>query len=170
MNPHGKPHYREVGKIRVKTVTYKFSSKAKALYIPVTIEYVNDEGFIERKRVKSLIDTGATQSGIDSKFAESLNFTTIGITKQNTANGIMFSGIHTINIEITEGFRFSDIEILENNTGIELVIGMDILSQCDFILSHKDDYIILSLRNPTANNGERFVSTETKVTAGELFR
>lgn len=63
--------------------------------------------------------------------------------------------------------RFDDVEILENNTGIDFVIGMDILGQCDFILSHKNDYILFSIRHPSADKGERFVNTETKITLGE---
>ena len=85
------------------------------MLVPITVEYVNGESFIERKKVIACIDTGATQSGIDGTLAGELNFTTLGVTKQKTANGIMLSGIHTVNVELPNGVRFDDLETEEEN-------------------------------------------------------
>lgn len=150
-------------------VTFRFSEKAKALYIPAVIEYVNKDGFIEKRRVNALIDTGATQSGIDIDLAELLDFTTTGVSKLNTAGGIVSSGIHTVNIQISNDLRFDDAEIMEIKSGVDFVIGMDVLKLCDFIMSHKNGNILFSMRCPTSDKGERFVKENVSDTVGELL-
>lgn len=151
----------------VKTVTFKYDRTPRQILIPVTLEYVNDSGFIERRKVNACIDTGATNSGIDSELADKLDFTTLGITKQKTAGGIVEVGIHTVNVVITNDIRFDDVEITEIDAGIDFIIGMDILGKGDFLLSHKGKYTFISFRFPTADKGEHFINDRTRLVVGE---
>ena len=151
----------------VNTVTFKYDRTPRQILIPIILEYVNDSGFIERKKVNACVDTGATNSGIDSGLADKLDFTTIGTTKQKTAGGIVEAGIHTVNVGITENIRFDDVEITEINAGVEFIIGMDILGKGDFLLSHKGKNTFISFRFPTADKGEHFINDRTRLVVGE---
>lgn len=153
---------------KAKSFRFVYDTDAKLLGIPVTIEYVDIDGFIQRRELTAAIDTGATQCFINRKIAKEMRFTKVGITKTHTAGGVIQSGIHTVNIILPENIRFDDEEILEmTDMGIDFVIGLNILKKGDFMLSHLNDELIFSFRIPPVNDGNAYrTDTEMKVSLG----
>ena len=150
-----------------KSFRFQYDETVKLLGIPVTVEYVDSEGFIQRKDVTALIDTGATYCCIDKKLAKQWQFTTIGVTKTRTAAGVVPNNIHTVNIVLPENIRFDNEEIMEVDAGVDFVIGMNLLKKGDFMLSHYDGTIIFSFRMPPVNDGSTYgTDSELKVSLG----
>lgn len=150
-----------------KSFRFQYDESSKLLGIPVTVEYVDSEGFIQRKEVEALIDTGASYCCIDKKLAKKWKFTTIGVTKARTAAGVVPSNVHTVNIVMPEGIRFDNEEIIESNAGVDFVIGMNVLKKGDFMLSHYDGSIIFSFRVPPVNDGSTYrTDSRLKVSMG----
>lgn len=93
----------------------------------------------------ALLDTGATSSGVTRQIADALQLPSIGKEPINTAGGTILSERYLFRIAfpIANSFPF----IFDDITGFELtdyrsfqaILGMDVLSRCDFTMSRTGD-------------------------------
>lgn len=153
--------------MEAKAFRFQYDESARLLGIPVTIEYVDSKSFIQRKELTALIDTGSSTCCIDKNLAKSLDFTTLGTVKTGTAAGIIPSNIHTVNIVLPEGIRFDNEELLEVDTGIDFIIGLNLLKKGDFMLSHYDGSLIFSFKIPPVNTGFTYKIGNSDISLGK---
>ncbi len=127
-----------------------YNGLSNRIIIPVIV--TNDKGV--SKEFPGLIDTGATNTCVSAELAKELGFTPIGVTETGTANGKTQVNVYVGDLSLCQGrVHFSRHKVLEVNLteqqGVEILIGMDILIQGDFAITHKDGRTVASFRVPS---------------------
>ena len=96
-------------------------------------------------------DTGATSSVITPNVVESLGLSPISAAMVNSVGGKSISDVHLVGILLPNDVGFSDIQTTVGTIGdgIDLLIGMDIISRGDFAVTNKDGKTHFSFRFPS---------------------
>lgn len=158
------------------TIEYPgFSNK-----IIVKILVTNDKG--ENKEFPGLIDTGATNTCVSSELITELELVSIGQIETGTANGKTEVDIYVVDLSLCDGrVVFPKHKVISANLteqpGVEMLIGMDVLSCGDFAITHKDGKTMASFRIPSmisidfvpnANNSNKIELERSKRIANKV--
>lgn len=97
-------------------------------------------------------DTGSTYSCISSEFAKQLDLQPLCDDKLHTPYGIIRSKLYDVDILLNKQAVYS-VKVAENpnihRENIDLIIGMDIISEGDFVISTYEDKTSFSFRIPS---------------------
>ena len=97
-----------------------------------------------------LWDTGATCSVISKQFAEKIGLVPFKKGKVFHADGEAIVNVYAINIFLPNHVAFSFVTVTEGKlNGFDMLIGMDIISKGDFVLSNHDGKTSFSFRVPS---------------------
>lgn len=105
-------------------------------------------------KVKALIDTGANCSCISTRVISACKLQKSTSVKLISAQGISFSSVYEADITLPNDIKFSDVSVMEipGGSDFDVIIGMDILSQCDIALTNAQSDMCFSIRVPPAEN------------------
>lgn len=105
------------------------------------------------KRYNGLWDTGASGSMITSKIAKELGLIPTGMQKSFHAQGYSLVNTYMINLTLLNGIQVVDLKVGEGilPAGIDMLIGMDIISLGDFALTHRKNGTIFSFQIPSTH-------------------
>ena len=107
----------------------------------------NEASFIE---IFALWDTGATHSAISTKTATLLDLVPVKKTSIIHAGGRSIVSIYDIDIILPNNSLMQYVSVIETELyDLDLLIGMDIISQGDFSISNKDKKTTFSSRLPS---------------------
>lgn len=101
---------------------------------------------------KGLWDTGADFSCISKKVATELNLIPTRFINILTPSGSTVKPKYTITIDLPEYVTFETMEVCESeigNQGIEMLIGMDVISKGNFSISNFEDKTVFSYAFPS---------------------
>jgi len=117
---------------------------------PITTRYIGKPIKISLS-YKALWDTGATGSVISSATAKKMNLIPTGQTKVNTASQKnVLTNTYVVDIILPNSVRFIDVLVSEGTlSGMDMLIGMDIISQGDFSISNFKGNSCFSFRVPS---------------------
>ena len=125
-------------------MTYQFNGGlADRLLCDLTLicpaEFCSDK---TEKRIKitALWDTGATNSGIDTKLAKELNLIPTGRCPVYDAHGLSIVDNHLVNIQFNNGMEIEKINATTVNfvdSEVKMLIGMDVIGLGDFFIGKK---------------------------------
>jgi hypothetical protein len=102
------------------------------------------------KTYNAVWDTGATHSVITSKIVQDLNLQPIGITIVHTANGPTHQKQYMVNYYLPNKVMIPMLRVTEAPLyGIDILIGMDIISQGDFVVTNYQKKTTLTFRMPS---------------------
>lgn len=108
---------------------------------------------------KALWDTGATQSVISVDLANQLDLTPIGYGYNITGSGKEMVPIYMIDFQ-SLGFSLGGMQVSAlpgiNGQGFDMLVGMDIISQGDFLVSNANGVTKVSFRTPSIDDGVAF--------------
>jgi len=105
---------------------------------PPTIEY------------NALWDTGATGTVVTKKIVDDLGLKQIGVVKVFHADGESLQPVYLINIMLPHKVGFRYIRVTEGKlNGFDVLIGMDIISQGDFVITNSNGITTFSFRTPS---------------------
>lgn len=97
-------------------------------------------------------DTGSTLCCISPEYAKQLNLQPISEDDLHTAHGIISSKMYEINVLLNDQVTYT-VHAMENpnihGDNVDLLIGMDIISEGDFSLSTYNDKTSFSFRIPS---------------------
>lgn len=95
-------------------------------------------------------DTGATNSVITNKVVTDIGLKPIGMRKVHGVHGADTTNVYSVNILLPNKVGFSTVGVTEGKLPgrSEVLIGMDIISRGDFVLTHKDGKTLFSFRFP----------------------
>lgn len=97
-----------------------------------------------------LWDTGATGSMITLDVANKLGLKPIGKMKVFTASGSEIRNVYKINLLLLNGVGFHSINVVDGNlTGMDVLIGMDIIAKGDFSITNVGGNTCFSFRYPS---------------------
>ncbi|MCL2722629.1 MAG: retroviral-like aspartic protease family protein [Treponema sp.] len=133
---------------------FEFSHIVKEIKIPVTIYASRNSTEGKSITIDAIWDTGATNSVIAPNIFEELALDSIdksimsGISYKNKEADVVIATIVLPNGKIINNKRFSVNEI----PGTEILIGMDIISMGDFVITNAKGKTMFSFVIPTLNN------------------
>jgi len=138
---------------RQEAFTMNYTGISNRIIIPVTV--VNDKGF--KKEFPGLIDTGATNTCVSLELAQELSLISISVVDSGTAGGKTKANVYVTDLILFQGrVHVPKHKVLSANLteqpGVEMLIGMDILSSGDFALTNKDGKTRASFRVPSCES------------------
>lgn len=107
---------------------------------------------VEIKQYMALWDTGAEICAISKKAAKELNLTSLGYFEIKHMGSKEKVRKFKANLFLSEGIEFRDVEMYEtphDEFNHDVIIGMSIITQGDFAISHADDKSMFSFRHPS---------------------
>jgi hypothetical protein len=116
---------------------------------------------------KGIWDTGATGSVITKNVVDKLQLKVTGQKLVNHAQGSDMSNTYLVNLSLPMDVTIPNITVTEGKlpSGVDLLIGMDIITLGDFSITNKDKNTVMTFRIPSvdchdfiphANNSNKF--------------
>lgn len=137
----------------IKSVfTEKYENIQKKLINAAVVESSN--GIVP---VKAQWDTGATATCISKKLVDKLNLLPTGKVKVSTPSGTGIMNKYIINLILNNEVRIQNLIVMDSeigNQGIDVLIGMDIISIGDFAVSNYKGKTQFSFRIPSQEHIE----------------
>lgn len=90
---------------------------------------------------KAIWDTGATRTSISFKVAADLNLVRLGFLSINTPSGATTVNTYCVDVSLSNDITIKDVRVCDSaigDQGIDVLVGMDIISQGDFAVSNYD--------------------------------
>lgn len=107
--------------------------------------------------VKAQWDTGATGTCISKELVEKLNLIPTGMVNVHTPSGIGTMNKYMINLILNNEVIIHNLSVMDSeigNQGIDVLIGMDIISLGDFAISNYEGKTQFSFRIPSQEHVE----------------
>lgn len=102
------------------------------------------------KTFQGVWDTGATGSVITRKVADALQLKPTGQTEVHTANGACVKNTYLINIFLPSSVVIPNVRATEGElSGIDMLIGMDVITIGDFSITNYQGKTTMSFRIPS---------------------
>lgn len=96
-------------------------------------------------------DSGATSSIITRRIIEKLKLQAVGVCQVAGIHGTEYEYTYYINLMISGNMEFFTLEVTEGELeDVDVLIGMDVISQGDFCISNGNNETIVSFRSPSA--------------------
>ena len=97
-------------------------------------------------------DTGATNTCISEEIVKKYNLVPLSMAKSRTPSGVLETFIYNIDIVINNEVMFQNWNVMGSKIGaqgIDILIGMDIISKGDFAISNFNGKTQFSFRIPS---------------------
>lgn len=107
--------------------------------------------------VKAQWDTGATGTCISKQLVEKMNLVPTGHMKVQTPSGTGLMNTYVINLILNNEVRILELQVMDSeigNQGIDILIGMDVISFGDFAVSNYGGHTQFSFRIPSQEHVE----------------
>ena len=111
---------------------------------------IEEQKNLQIKNYKGIWDTGATGSVITKKVADELGLIPTGQKEVHTATKSELKNTYLVNIYLPMKVVFQGIEVTEGVLygDIEMLIGMDIITSGDFVITHSQGKTKMSFGLP----------------------
>ncbi len=106
----------------------------------------------EQMEVIAQWDTGASGSCISQKVIQVLKPARTGLRTVLTPTGSDVRGMYLLDLVLPNNVRVSDVPVVDTeigDQGIDVLIGMDIISMGDFAVSNFDGKLVFTFRVPS---------------------
>ena len=138
-----------------QSFTMHADALTRVIITPVKISKAYDPSKEPRPVTKEYLgiwDTGATGSVITRKVINDIGLKPIAMTQVHTAKGVTNSLVFLINMVLLNNVGISNIRATEGIiTGdSEVLVGMDIISQGDFVITNHEGKTTCSFRCPSS--------------------
>ena len=127
-------------RIQRRIITYAIID-TNGVSLPVTVQW----------------DTGASGTCISKKIVSDLKLVPIGKINVNTPSGIGIMNQYMVNLVLNNDVVFDDWLVMDSeigSQGIDVLIGMDIISNGDFAISNYEGRTQFSFRLPSQEHVE----------------
>ena len=107
--------------------------------------------------VKAQRDTGATGTCISKGLVQKLGLVPTGMIKVHTPSGVGLMNKYMVNLILNNEVRISNVTVMDSeigNQGIDVLIGMDIITMGDFAVSNYVGRTQFSFRFPSQEHIE----------------
>jgi len=132
-----------VNQLRVKTLISKPSPPGKDIVVPPDVVQ-------SAKEYSGIWDTGATNSVISQKVVDECELKPIGMVLVHGSTGSKYCETFLINIFLPNRVVIPSIRVTNAPlTDCDVLIGMDIINQGDFAITHYDGKTTFSFRLPS---------------------
>ena len=110
-----------------------------------------DEPTPHAPKFHAVWDTGASKSVITQRVVSTLNLPNIfPQVPVYTANGLRQANVYLVNLYLSDIMRITGIQVMDGEmTGIDALIGMDVIGLGDFAITHSDGRTCMTFRAPS---------------------
>lgn len=106
-------------------------------------------------QVSQLWDTGAVRTMVAKRVANALNLRPVGKARNITSHSITDVECFRINVILPNGIELNGISaICDELPDVDMLIGMDIISLCDFVITNSNNQTKFSFRIPGNGNSD----------------
>lgn len=136
----------------ISAFTEKYDSIRNKLINSAVVEYEN-----EVVPVKTQWDTGATGTCISTELAIRMNLAPIGMQKVQTPSGSAILNTYIIDLVLNDEVVIKNLNVMDSEIGkqgIDVLIGMDVISIGDFAVSNYQGKTQFSFRIPSQTHIE----------------
>jgi hypothetical protein len=136
----------------ISVFTEKYKSIQRKLINSAIVEYHGDN-----VPVISQWDTGATGTCISKELVKKLGLPPTGMVNVHTPSGVGTMNKYMINLILNKEVKISNLPVMDSEIGkqgIDVLIGMDIISLGDFAISNYDKKTQFSFRIPSQEHVE----------------
>ena len=137
---------------KINHLAFKKEYSALSLRLTTEAEIFDIKANSTRKgnTVTALWDTGATISAITPAVAQNLSLVPINRVRVNGVNNISLADVVKISIVLTNQIVIQEINVVVCNliTGVDMLIGMDIIQRGDFSISNGNGKTLFSFAIP----------------------
>jgi len=153
--------------------TLSFNGIAPQLITPVKVSQAFDPqqtnpNSVPHSNANALWDTGATNTGISSRLASAMGLTPVGTGKMKHAKGEDVCNRYVVNLVLPN--RLVIVGVMVNECDLpqefDLLIGMDIICQGDFSVTHFGGKTLFSFRTPSCESVDFVKIQNAKAFAG----
>jgi predicted aspartyl protease len=127
---------------------------ARVLITPVQVGSVFDPASkppYPLKAYNGIWDTGATGTVITQKVIDELNLKPISLTKAHGADGEYDTEVYLINLVVPNGLAIQSMRVTKGKLrDVDVLVGMDVISQGDFAVTNFEGRTCFSFRCPSA--------------------
>lgn len=102
--------------------------------------------------VDGIWDTGASGSCISQRVVDTLKPTRLGYRTVLTPAGSSERGVYLLDLILPNNIRVKDVAVFDSeigDQGIDVLIGMDIISMGDFAVSNSGGKLVFTFRTPS---------------------
>lgn len=127
--------------------TEKFTEVKNKLINHAVIEFENNY-----MPVKAQWDTGATNTCISKELVSKLSLIPNGMVDVTTPSGRGTMNKYLVNLVLNNEVKICNLSVMDSeigNQGIDVLIGMDVISMGDFAVSNYDNTTHFSFRLPS---------------------
>lgn len=145
-------------KVRVSAFTITYPGLSKILTTNVLIskafdptpERVKSEEF-QTKQYKAIWDTGATDTVVTQKIVDECDLKPIGVIEAHTTKGISKTNLYLVNAWLPNNVIVYNVSAALGQVigNVEVLIGMNIISMGDFVVTNKGGKTVFSFRFPS---------------------
>lgn len=102
--------------------------------------------------LEALWDTGATNTAVSSSAIKKIGSTPITFAQVGTGGGQITAPVHLVNIVLPNNVIVQNIQVteLKDLNNCDILVGMDIISQGDFAITHVNGEACFSFRMPSS--------------------
>lgn len=136
----------------ISVFTEKYKTIERRLINSAIIEFNN-----QLLPVRAQWDTGATGTCISNGVVEKLKLQPTGMINVQTPSGIGTMNKYMVNLILNNEVKIMNLSVMDSeigNQGIDVLIGMDIISIGDFAVSNFDGKTQFSFRMPSQEHVE----------------
>ena len=153
-------------KIEPISFTLSVDSKVGVLKTPIgiyTTKEFNKNFIPQKKQYIALWDTGSTMTVISDDLASKLNLEPVGEMIVETAGGRLNAKKYIISLHLPNRLNIENVMISSGKLGpgIDILIGMDIITLGDFAITNYNNKTVFSFRFPSTEVID-FVKEEKK--------
>lgn len=109
-------------------------------------------------KVKGLIDTGANGSCISRRLVEACRLEKKSAITVFSIQGESEVPVYEVDFILPNDMKFENIPVMEipGSKNFDVIIGMNILSQCDVAITNDENGLVFSMRYPSENHAIDF--------------
>ena len=101
-------------------------------------------------RFSAIWDTGSEITTISRQAALELGLKPIGETEAHHSGGHSIVNLYLINLLLPNGIEYQGLRVMDGNfDDTDILLGMDVISQCDFVITHPEGKTKLSMQIPS---------------------
>lgn len=101
---------------------------------------------------RAIWDTGAMSSTISPTLVSKLGLVSLGKVEMHHANGDAIVNTYAINLLLPNRMEIHTLPVMEGAmTDVDMLIGMDVISLCDFAITNKDGKTLFSFDIPSCH-------------------
>lgn len=128
--------------------TTKYEKISMELISPAAI--ITNDG--EYRTDLAMWDTGANCTCISQKIVRELNLKSIGREDIHTPSGVDIQSKYLVDLFLPNNVRITNLTVFDSdidNQGIDILIGMDVITKGDFAISNYDGKTVFTFRIPS---------------------